>query len=473
MYPEKLNAQVILTMAQLYKEKIPRLAVQYTEFWENTLTELAGDSCTFSFATVHTQPEFAKSVEQAEREREDLLIVLPMTYAPSSAAASLRNTTLPLAIISSSQDYALPVDMDGSHLLANQAMHGVIDLTNFLWRNTRKYHMISGHPEQSEFKEQFTSLLKTAKAAKILRKGNIGRIGEPFAGMLDLTFDEDNLKQHLGFNIVPVGAEILVDRARNYESLALHEFIENLSNIFNVSADFTPEELEASARMALALDKVQSEGKLDAIAMNFIPVVAAGAETLPFLGASNLLAQGIGYAGEADVLTAALTAALSQISTETTFTELYSPDYQRNELLLSHMGECNYALANDHFPVELKAKPFSWGTCLRPAVPVFQMKPGNVVLVSLSETPDKNSFQFLAFEAEVVETPVHPNLTVPYTKIRLHTDIRDFLITYSQEGGTHHLALIYDCDINNILTLGDFCQIDSKLIQGSVKYDIS
>ena len=78
--------------------------------------------------------------------------------------------------------------------------------------------------------------------------------------------------------------------------------------------------------MALAFEQLQSEAKLDALAMNFASVIAAGAKTLPFLGASNLLAKGIGYAGEADVLTAALTAALHQISRETTFTELYSPD---------------------------------------------------------------------------------------------------------------------------------------------------
>ncbi len=417
-----------------------------------------------SFATVYTQQEFAKRVERAERERADLLIVVPMTYAPSAAAAALLNTTLPLALISSSQDYALPVTMDGSHILANQAMHGVIDLTNFLWRNGRSYAMISGHPEQHEFQEQFTNLLNTAKAAKILRKGTIGRIGEPFAGMLGLTFDEDNLKQHLGFDIVPVSAETLVDRARNCETSVVHECIEKLPERFHVSADFSKEEIEASAKMALALEQLRSEAKLDEIAMNFIPVVAAGAETLPFLGASTLLAHSIGYAGEADVLAAALTAALYRLSPDTTFTELYSPDYRSNELLLSHMGECNYALANEHFPVELKANPFSWGACLRPAVPVFQMKPGHVVLVSLSETPDKNSFQLLAFEADVVETPLHPNLTVPYTKIRLNMDIRDFLIDYSRSGGTHHLSLLYDCDIKNIAALADLCQITSTLM---------
>lgn len=256
----------------------------------------------------------------------------------------------------------------------------------------------------------------------------------------------------------------MIDRARNCETSVVHECIEKLPERFHVSADFSKEELEASAKMALALEQLRSEAKLDAIAMNFIPVVAAGAETLPFLGASTLLAHSIGYAGEADVLAAALTAALYRLSPDTTFTELYSPDYRSNELLLSHMGECNYALANEHFPVELKANPFSWGACLRPAVPVFQMKPGHVVLVSLSETPDKNSFQLLAFEADVVETPLHPNLTVPYTKIRLNMDIRDFLIDYSRSGGTHHLSLLYDCDIKNIAALADLCQITSTLM---------
>jgi len=461
----KLKITLILTMAQLYKDKIPGLPKKYSEFWHKNINKLLVEKCEITFSTVHNENEFCATIANAEKTDSDLLIVLPMSYAPSEAAQALINTKLPLAIISTAMDFTLPSDMEGDRLLANQAMHGVMDLTNMLWRANRQYHMISGHFEQSGFKEQFNTLIKVAKASRILQKGNAGRIGEPFAGMLDLTYSDSNLKKSLGFNVKPLSAEDLVINAKNVDKKAVKKFIDDLSNTFNVSDGFTPEELDASARMALALEKLQLDNQVDSIAMNFMPVVAAGAKTLPFLGACNLMKRGIGYSGEADVLTATLTTALSQISLDSTFTELYSPDYERNELFLSHMGECNYGVANKKLSIELKPKPFNWGNCLRPAVPVFQMKPGKATLVSLSETPDKKSFQLLAFEAEVIETKVQTKLTVPYTNIKLKTDIRDFLIKYSKHGGTHHLSLIYDCDIRNIEALADLCQIKYKTME--------
>ena len=103
---------------------------------------------------------FSEIVTQSENENSDLLIVLPMSYSPSELARTLINTKLPLAIISTSKDFKLPANITAADLLANQAVHGAIDLTNFLWRNNRKSHMISGHPAQPQFKIQFNNLLK-------------------------------------------------------------------------------------------------------------------------------------------------------------------------------------------------------------------------------------------------------------------------------------------------------------------------
>jgi L-arabinose isomerase len=459
-----LKVKVLLTTAKLYKDKMPELPEEYSTYWKSIISDLVEEECQLSFSTVYTENKFSDNVTQSENEDTDLLIILPMSYSPSELARTLITTKLPLAILSTAKDLKLPDNMTGTDLLANQAVHGVIDLTNFLWRENRIFHMISGHPEQIQFKVQFNNLLKVAKSAKTLRKGKCGMIGEQFPGMLDLTYNNTNQQKALGFDIIPLSAEELVNNADSFDDNVIGQFITDLSNTFNVSSEFTRIEIEESAKMALAFEKLQSDYNLDAVAMNFQTVVNAKAKTLPFLGACNLLKKGIGYAGESDVMSATLTAALSQISSKTTFTEIYSPDYQRNELLLSHMGECNYTLANNKLQIDLKPKPFNWGKCLRPAVPVFQMIPGKAILVSISETQDKHSFQLLAFECSVIETKVQPNLTVPYTKIKLNMDIRDFLVQYSKMGGTHHLSLIYNCDLHNIATLAELCQINFKTV---------
>ena len=50
--------------------------------------------------------------------------------------------------------------------------------------------------------------------------------------------------------------------------------------------------------------------------------------TLPFLEASKAMARGIGYAGEGDVLTSALVGTLLSVYPETSFTEMFCPNWK-------------------------------------------------------------------------------------------------------------------------------------------------
>lgn len=63
-----------------------------------------------------------------------------MAYTPSTAAVdALTSTRLPLLVVSTAQGRPLPPTLTPDHLLADQAMHGVQDLTNALWRCRRPH----------------------------------------------------------------------------------------------------------------------------------------------------------------------------------------------------------------------------------------------------------------------------------------------------------------------------------------------
>jgi len=451
-------------MADLYRRKFPKLPAKFAEFWEKAISEIIGDVCELSFSMALTEEEFSKSIKKAEKNDSDLLAVLPVAYAPSAIAKKLVKCRTLFALISSSSDQELPYSMDGNHLLANQGMHGVIDLANVLWRSGISFPLICGHPNQESFRRKLIQLVKCARAAKVFKSGKAGKIGDSFEGMLDLSFDEKNKSRSLGFETIKVSPSSIVEKAKSATSREIQKFIKSLNSTFQVSKDFTEDELDASARMSIAIQSAVKEDGLDAIAMNFVALVEKDAPTMPFLGASILLSQGIGYAGESDVLSAMLSASLAKISPQATFTELYSPDYGRNELLLSHMGECNFSMAGPG-SVLLKPKPFLWGKCLRPAVPVFQMEEGKAIMASISQTPDEESFQILCFECEIVKAPDHPNLTVPYTRIRTSGEVPDFLKEYSRKGGTHHLALAKGISVDDINTMTELLGIEFKTIK--------
>lgn len=448
MNARAFKAGVIPTMAELYRRNRPDVPPRFLAWWKPRLQSILGAQADLVFAPVtHTQAEYEQSVRGCESEGCGVLLVLPMAYTPSGVALdSLRATRLPIVILSSAQDMMLPQTITADHLLANQAMHGVQDLASTLWRNGRAFHVVAGHPDDPAFGNKIRAALDSARAAHLLGTGRVGQIGGFFPGMLDFTYDAARARDLLGFTHVQVPPRELIARSGSADAASVREYRRWMASRFVVDTSFTEEELEANARYSLALEQIARDENLDALAMCFTDVIDAGAETLPFLGAGRLLAGGVGYAGEGDVLTALLVAACAAMGAQSTFSELYCPEYGTGGIFLSHMGEGNFALAARRHPVTLAPKTFAWGKCRRPAVPVFQMEPGDVTLVSISESPGAPSerrFRLLATSAEIVECPRYSVPAVPYSMARPAAPLPEFLEQYSLRGGTHHVALLY------------------------------
>ena len=464
---------VLLTLEDLYRQSMPGLSEEYTRYWSNVLKDILGDTVILHFpATAHTVEEVSQAVRSCKQADCDLLLVLPMAYAPSGAAIdALSATRLPILVASTSRDLTLTDQITHEDMRANQAMHGVQDLANLLRRRGREFLLVVGHHSQDRFRGKLKQVCKAAAGARTLRAGRIGRLGTPFAGMLDFSYTPSLLSEKLGLEVVELEPELLSQRAAEVQPGEVKQFTDWTRTAFQMDPDLTDAEINTAATLSLALEKIVEDHSLDGIAMNFQAVLAAGAESLPFLGADRLMSWGIGYAGEGDVLTAALNRTLHGICGEATFTETFCPDYQKEEILLSHMGECNSALADPDRPIVLKAKPFSIGKCVRPVVPVFQLKPGIVTLASFSESPVSDggnpaAFQLVVSQGEIVSTEEHPNLTSPYSRVRFGGELSDFLEHYSKAGGTHHLALGYGDLVDDLSALAQLMGIRFIEIKG-------
>ena len=444
----KPRVGVIFTLLELYRKAHPDRPAALGKLWRNVMTDLLSSQAELHFAMVaHNAEEVTAAVQSCSDAECDLLILLPMAYAASGASRdALTRTKLPLLLVSTARDATLPYDMSGDHIMANHAMHGVQDLANVLARAGRRFVMVAGHHADPGFRARIARCVRASAGARVLRRGIVGRIGHPFDGMLDFSYDLKTLADAPllagGFKTIEIPPAELSSAARDADHTRVTEVVAWATDSFEVDPALTPHELATSARYALALENVVASRNLDAVTMNFLAVAQVGAETMPFLGASRLMSRGVGYAGEGDTLTAALVAAVAGIAGEATFTEMFCPDYGRAEILLSHMGECNFALANPSVPVRLVAKEFAYGDCERPAVTVFQLRPATVTLASITEWPGEG-LRLVAAQAEVLDAPQHENLSSPYSRITLGRPLSGFLEDYSRAGGTHHLALAY------------------------------
>jgi len=200
-----------------------------------------------------------------------------------------------------------------------------------------------------------------------------------------------------------------------------------------------------SARLELAMRRLVAEAELGAFTMNFREIIeAGGVPTLPFLGLNKLLADGLGYAGEGDVMTAAHMAQIRQLCGIATFTEIYTIDYATNAMVMTHMQECNPAMARDDRKVRLVRKPF-WAPGVEDYVGMhFTLQPGPVTLTAITPNAD-GRFTYVCREACIRDMAPFPEYDAPHWIAELGEPVGDFLTRYGLAGGPHHLVAAPGC----------------------------
>ena len=130
---------------------------------------------------------------------------------------------------------------------------------------------------------------------------------------------------------------------------------------------------------------------------------------------------------------------------QTTFLEMFCPDWKNNRIFTSHMGEVNLALTESR-PL-LSEREYIFSDTGNPVVATGCLKKGNAILANLAPGPD-DTFTLIAGSVEF-QSPERPSTDCITGWFRpADMDIADFLRRYSELGGTHHLAAVYGGELS-------------------------
>jgi L-arabinose isomerase len=221
----------------------------------------------------------------------------------------------------------------------------------------------------------------------------------------------------------------------------VRQLIEDENARFDVDPRLSEAEREQHARMQLGLEQVLVGGGYGAYSTHFGAVAEDGRfERLPLAAASSLMAKGYGFAAEGDALTAALMSAAHALLGETQFTEMYAMDFPRDAVLMSHMGEGNWALAREDRPVRLIKRPLGIGGLDDPPTFLFQYRTGPATLATLAAVGGER-FRLVVAEGEVLDSDELPALEMPYGLFRPDTGVRQCMDAWLRFGGPHHQVL--------------------------------
>lgn len=441
LLPPKVT--VIGFTLELYSQKFPGYMERLSEQLEKFCAAIKGQTeIEFESAVLcYTADQVEAQINRAGQAESDAILLIPLSYACSGVIVPglKRAADIPLIIWNTQEMESIDPDYNHDDLLMNHVTQGTQDITSVLLRERRIFGMESGHYQDHNTLLKLAEWLDAARALRFARRLRVGIMGNPFAGMDDFLFDPKAMADILGFHTVRIAPTRLVAARQSISAKAVDEEVRRDREKFDIDQAVTSETHRLSTELALALRKIRDDEKLDAFTMNFLDLIdTPDIGTLPFTGINKLIGEGMGYAGEGDILRAAQMAVMRQLAGAANFTEIFTIDYRRNRLLMTHMQECNPALARHDRKIRLVKKDF-WAPGILPYVGMwFTLEPGPTTLSALVAGAD-NTFHYVTHEAEIADEPPLKGLDTPHWLAQLNIPAGRFLTGYSMAGGPHHL----------------------------------
>ena len=394
---------------------------------------------------VYRREDVEDAVRDFEAEGLDALLVILLTYSPSQLALpALKRTHLPIIVWNTQELFEINTSFSTAELISNHGVHGTQDLCNVLLRSGVKFEYLTSHIRDEKGLNTLGDFFHAASAVRRLRSTRIGLLGYPFPGMGDFALDTTHMAGTLGCQWTNLSMEEYISRAAKAAPEPVAEIVSDYRKTYDVAPDITDEDLEATASGELALRGMVTDNKLNALSYQFM---AFGDDrrrpAVPFVAASRLMAEGIGFGGEGDLIAAAGTAFLNWLKPPASFTEIFTIDFADNSVLMSHMGEANVAMARSDCKIRMVVRT-------RPLTPTRQhqlvlatnFEPGPATLCALTLGPG-GGWRLVVSRINIADFGPLASLEVPHFKLVPCGDVRDFLSAYATAGGPHHLAVCF------------------------------
>ncbi|MGH8869760.1 MAG: L-fucose/L-arabinose isomerase family protein [Actinomycetes bacterium] len=429
-------------MQALYDEMVPGITERQGAYAQEVADSL-GEVAEFVVGPpVKGREDAEKVMRQFENADLDGVLVTMLTYGPAMRVARLFNENrLPVCLANIQPEPAVTPAWDMADMTYNQGIHGAQDTANAMVRAGRPFHVITEEWQSAAFRDRVDRWARAAKAVTAWRSLKVGVFGYAMNDMGDIRVDENALLRALGPEISYVapgdlwrGMQAITD-----EEVADLEVWED--ERFEIDPVLPKEERADHARMQLALERILTDRGYGAYSTHFDAIGEDGRfARLPLAAASSLMAKGYGYGAEGDALAATMVYAGHQLDGAGHFTEMYAMDFPSDSILMSHMGEGNYAVARTDEPVRLVKRSLGIGALDDPPTFVFRLRPGPATLASLVSLGGER-FRLVVCEGEVLDSQVLPALEMPYGQFRPDTGVRACMDAWLANGGTHHMVM--------------------------------
>ena len=446
----KIKVGIVPCLADLYNKLFdPARIEELRQFAADMPAVIGSELIEFEVGKISsTKEQIMHQMAEMTSNGADMIVMLLAPYCPSGAVApAVMGSEVPVVLWPAQTIYELdPASINDLQISLSHGVHAVQDIANVLRKQGKAFGILHKHHLEDDFCQEIEQWAKAAKIYTAFKRSKPVQIGGHFENMLDLQiadakFISDCKFRNASYDISRLDAEIKAVADADIASL-----IECYKNEFKIAADISDEMLISTARGELAVRTLMKKTDSKACGINFQTLCNdARIGDAMHIAACRLMAEGKGYAGEGDWVTAAFVYAMQAALKVASFSEIFSVDYKNGKVLLKHWGEANINMAKNK-PCMISST-FNEENKAQFCIADMEFLPGNVTLINLNAAPNGNG-QIISIYGEITDECM-PNLPGPRALFKpAMQDIHKLLDEYAYNGGSHHLALVNGCAKN-------------------------
>jgi L-arabinose isomerase len=429
-------------MQELYDEMIPGITEHQARYAESVADRLAGVADVRFIRPARNREDVETITRELVAAGVDGIAIVMLTYGPAMRTVrALMQAPVPLMLANIQPERSVTPEWDMADLTYNQGIHGAQDQANALVRADVLFSVITGDWQSTEFERAFEDWARAAQAVSELRATRIGLLGYPMNGMGDILYDAPSLMRRIGPTVVAEDLGSLAARMGEVPEAEAESVIEQHRERFEVSDSLPHHRHAYAARFEVALRGLLEDKGYAGFSFHFDSIGGDGRfQQLPLLAASDLMADGYGFAAEGDTNTASLMCAAQTMIGDAHFSEMYAMDWELDSVLISHMGEGNWKIARKDRPIKLIDRPLGIGHLDNPPTPVFSAEPGPATSAALVPL-EGELYRLVVGRGRVLDTPELPKVEMHYFHFRPERGMQAFMDDWLSLGGPHHFVI--------------------------------
>jgi len=434
---------VLALMLEAYEPIFPGIIAQQTAYVKEVLSSL-GNAAVFSFESLAlNRADIERLTAQYNREGLDGILILLCSYSQGQyLVRAMQDNRLPLALALIQPDETVGDDFEELELTVNQGIHGSQDNANALLRAGIPCAYYAGSRfdgKLNAFVADFGAAAQTVRRMRSMRIGIIGKL----AGMGDVVTDDMAVYRKLGPEFIYDSIGTVTKCVEQVSRREIDERVALERELFTVDPQMPPERHAYAVKLYLGLKRYVEENGYAGYTAHFEEFGADGRYTqLPLLAASNLLADGYGYAAEGDASGAAMVAAMHTLCGQANFSEMYMMDLKRDAILLCHAGEGNWKTCRKDQKPFLMDRVFNEGGLSNPPTPIFAPDAGRASLISIVHLSGER-FRLVVSHGTLPEQPKLNKIDMPYIFFQPDSGAATLARSWLEAGGTHHETVVY------------------------------